>query len=263
MACARASSHGGRRRRAGGQTDAPFSAASWSSTWFWVTCSYTLTRSCTTHRFAPARGAQSQGSSDASITCHRAPRHAAQHDWASGAGKPETCTNATNGRGGGSGVGAKRARACRGRGGARRGAPCPPPAHRVFGCCARDAERERVVLRRFFAATQVRSRATVSGLDLGGIPPLQVLQNKNNEPTHTLYAADRGQHCKFPVKFLVVDSGGLATRRRPTGGQAGPPVCARRATRAQTAFSTLMNLTFFVTIRRKCPANLSFDRKVL
>ena len=91
------------------------------------------------------------------------------------------------------------------------------------------------------------SRATVSGLDLGGIPALQVLQNKNNEPTHTLYAADRGQHCKFPVKFLVVDSGGLATRRRPTGGQAGPPVCARRATRAQTAFSTLMNLRF-VTI---------------
>ena len=31
-------------------------------------------------------------------------------------GKPETYTNATNGRGGGLGVGAKRARACRGRG---------------------------------------------------------------------------------------------------------------------------------------------------
>ena len=34
-------------------------------------------------------------------------------------GKPETCTNAMNGRGGGLGVGAKWARACRGRGVAR------------------------------------------------------------------------------------------------------------------------------------------------
>ena len=34
-------------------------------------------------------------------------------------GKPETYTNATNGRGGGLGVGAKKPRACRGRGGAR------------------------------------------------------------------------------------------------------------------------------------------------
>ena len=45
-----------------------------------------------------------------------------------GGGKPETCTNGTNGRGGGLGVGAKSARACRGRGGARPARAVPTAA---------------------------------------------------------------------------------------------------------------------------------------
>ena len=57
-------------------------------------------------------------------------------------GKPETCTNATNGRGGGLGVGAKRGRACRGRGGARH-ARDVPVACTPFVRLLRPRRRER------------------------------------------------------------------------------------------------------------------------
>ena len=57
-------------------------------------------------------------------------------------GKPATCTNATNGRGGGLGVGAKRGRACRGRGGARH-ARDVPAARTPFVRLLRPRRRER------------------------------------------------------------------------------------------------------------------------
>ena len=249
MACARASSHGGRRRRAGGQTDAPFSAASRSSTWFWVTCSYTLTRSCTTHRFAPASGAQSQGSSDASITCHRAPRHAAQHDWANGAvansnPNPNPNPNPNGVRRQTRDLHQRHERARRRVGGgceesSRMQGPWRSPPWRAVPaartpCVRLLRPRRRERARGSASFFRGYSRATVPGLDLGGIPALQVLQNKNNEPTHTLYAADRGQHCKFPVKFLVVDSGGLSypkasQRRVRRFAPAAPPARRRRS----------------------------------
>ena len=132
------------------------------------------------------------------------------------AANPRPAPIATNGRGGGSGVGAKRARACRGRGGARRGAPCPPPAHRLFGSCARDAERERVV-RRFFAATQEQLLALDTSLE-------GEKQRRTTETRHLICCRLRWTHWKFPrASFLVVASEALL--RVSTCGSAGlrPP----------------------------------------
>ena len=121
-----------------------------------------------------------------------------------------------------------------------------PAARTPFVRLLRPRRRERA--RRSASFFRGYSRATVSaptplvsGLDLGGIPARQVKRDTiyTRRPRTAVYYSSFLGQVSFPCL------GGLATLGLTA--QAGRRVCARRATRAQTAFSTLMNLRF-VTI---------------